>query len=106
VLGADEAGAIHRRDRVWILCSDSSGLPVEDQEVGSSPWELRESGEPAFGPAPSVLSPDWATHQPGMAGMVDGMAGWVGRSKAVGNGQCPQQAAMAFRILHRRLTEN
>ena len=35
-----------------------------------------------------------------------GMTNRVNRLKAIGNGQVPQTAAMAFRLLHRRLTEN
>jgi DNA (cytosine-5)-methyltransferase 1 len=45
---------------------------------------------------------DWWKVEPGMGRMVDGVADWVHRMRACGNGVVPQQAAYAYSILMER----
>jgi DNA (cytosine-5)-methyltransferase 1 len=45
---------------------------------------------------------DWWKVEPGMGRMVDGVADWVHRMRACGNGVVPQQAAYAYSILMKR----
>lgn len=88
VLGSKDAGADHHRKRMWILAySDlpqrqggciSSGVSEKYANIGgSNRWE----GEP------------------GVERVAHGMANWVDRLKAIGNGQDPVVAANAFKIL-------
>jgi len=44
----------------------------------------------------------WWKVEPGMGRMVDGVADWVHRMRACGNGVVPQQAAYAYSILMKR----
>jgi DNA (cytosine-5)-methyltransferase 1 len=52
---------------------------------------------------PRVGVSDWWEVEPGMGRMADGVAHWVHRMRACGNGVVPQQAAYAFTILMDRL---
>jgi len=45
---------------------------------------------------------DWWEVEPGMGRVVDGVADWVHRMRACGNGVVPQQAAYAYSILMER----
>jgi len=45
---------------------------------------------------------EWWKVEPGMGRMVDGVADWVHRMRACGNGVVPQQAAYAYSILMER----
>jgi len=45
---------------------------------------------------------EWWKVEPGMGRMVDGVADWVHRMRACGNGVVPQQAAYAYSILMKR----
>ena len=50
---------------------------------------------------PDSISEHWKV-EPGMGRMVDGVADWVHRMRACGNGVVPQQAAYAYSILMER----
>lgn len=100
VLGADDAGASHERKRVWILANSKSVQPWEPSEWQR--WkgagrggcnsrrheEARRSGERGW--------PDLA----GVGRIADGVANRLDRLAALGNGQVPRVAAMAWRILN------
>jgi DNA (cytosine-5)-methyltransferase 1 len=98
VLSAHETGSPHLRKRMWI-CAYSDG----------ERWPMRGEGyiksEQKNGLEPSglvVSSKAWETSAEKKSiilGMVDGVANGMDRIKAVGNGQCPQQAALAWSIL-------
>ena len=96
VLGARHAGAPHKRDRIWILAvSDSSGHGLEGQQQGGP-----EAG-PANGPGDGGHS-SWWEAESAVGRVVDGVAHWVDRIRALGNGQVPAVAALAWRILRQR----
>lgn len=105
VLGARDVGAPHERDRMWVLAYKSTNSISFRPQEGNG--EQRISFEPKLGPAKQVGSA-WASPVKNRwMGLVpsecirvdDGVANRVDRLKAIGNGQVPQCAAMAFSIL-------
>ena len=92
VVSAQSMGANHKRERMWIVASDtnvpqrqrgslSSGIHEKDTNTGNARWWKDASG----------------IHR-----MDDGVAARVDRLKAIGNGQVPAVAAAAFNILKKR----
>ena len=106
VLGAYQAGAPHRRNRIWIVACrqstheiptvpvpdpDSTGLKAQrsgvtknqdrDKEVQVAEWNA------------------WWRSEPDVDRVADDVANRAHRLKALGNGQVPAVAAMAWRIL-------
>jgi len=119
VVGAHHAGGPHKRDRIWIVAcdSDSDGKPTQslnDEAFGvpklasdSNRAQLERSGLPSriqkendhFG------RNSWWKIEPGMGRVANGVARRVDRLRAIGNGQVPGVAAIAFEILRERLEE-
>jgi len=154
VLGAVDAGAPHKRDRIWIVAhaqkQRARGLPIgtsseytrlgfvgedvadamrERSEAGLPEPEQREEriaekplngsdrcgeirhtasegfphgidrpmGEP--GTLPEFERSDWWATEPDVGRVAHGVAARVDRLKAIGNGQVPSVAALAWRIL-------
>ena len=116
VLGAYQAGAPHRRNRIWIVaCNpDSNSKPVVTlhdetprlQELDAHSVsnrlqgviEARAAQRAADGSSNGGPASWWKT-EPDVGRVVDGMANRVDRLKAIGNGQVPSVAALAWRIL-------
>lgn len=98
VCGADDVGAPHRRKRIWIVGYPSGErLPEsdiyfwkhsEEQEGYSGTWNGRR------------------VDKPGIVGVVDGVADWMDRLKAAGNGQVPVVAEAAWKTLTERNMKN
>jgi len=114
VLGAHHAGAPHERDRIWVLAHSPKdgrlcGGLVPDQHTAKG-----ERGKAAIGSEDrfraEVFQKDgplfdgWLS-EPSPDGMANGVAALVDRLAATGNGQVPQVMAMAFCILHERLSK-
>ena len=95
---ADCWGGAHRRDRWWMLATDSKGMHVEKPQMVEAQAWIRESRGAAMREQEMGAS-NRAIHQPSMVGVVDAMADYVGRAKAIGNGQVPLCAAAAWKIL-------
>jgi DNA (cytosine-5)-methyltransferase 1 len=77
---------------------ESYGFPVSDadrQQHQSAPHARRGQRE---GAGSSIIWGDWAT-EPDVGRVANGVAARVDRLKAIGNGQVPQCAAEAWRIL-------
>lgn len=99
VLGADAAGLPHHRARMW-LAGYSAGKRREGQgrceyAVDQTPirdWETSEFVRAVQGGAVPYLCRDH-----------NGMAAKLERNRAIGNGQVPAVAALAFQTLHARL---
>jgi len=108
VLGAHEVGAPHKRERCWVVAYASKnrricGGVVPDKHraererrikaIWGENWKrfevFQENGE---------IPEQWVS-EPGADGMADGVACQVDRLAAIGNGQVPQCAAQAWRIL-------
>ena len=95
-LGAWHVGAPHKRDRMWILA-----YPMRERGCSGHPsWEDAENAgklRGSQGRKPRGLEA-WDT-EPDVGRVAHGVANRVDRSKAIGNGQVPQCAAMAWRLL-------
>jgi DNA (cytosine-5)-methyltransferase 1 len=91
VLGADDVGAKHKRDRIWIVAYANN---TQRRRKLRRFWGLQKCTE------------EWDSHstfnKPEPVRMVDGVAARVDRLKAIGNGQVPLCAATAWRILTER----
>lgn len=119
-LSAGECGANHERDRLWIVasntyCNGESDRTVNDEAQGmpgicagndANPdlpqregrsLPIRVQQEYAY-PGDSL----WWKDKPDIHRVDDGMADWMDRLKAIGNGQVPRVAAAAFNILSSR----
>jgi len=91
VLGAVDAGAPHRRERIWIV-GNANGPRLA---IGQG-----ESGDDGAEPAPSVGTGWWNT-EPGLVRVVHGISNRVDRIRALGNGQVPRVAQLAWETLRR-----
>jgi DNA (cytosine-5)-methyltransferase 1 len=95
VLGAVDAGGIHKRERIWIVAdSAAGGLQGNDQQQ-----QL-----PATGGAIQMLDRWRRSHwddlpSPRYLRRLAGVAEGVERIKRTGNGQVPAVVALAWRIL-------
>ena len=103
VLGADAIGLPHRRERIWVLATNSSNKYVErggKKEVLGKPRIqskfYNRVGKDEQG-LRSILSP-------GLCRTHNGLPGQVDRIKAIGNAQVPRVAATAWRILNEGFT--
>jgi DNA (cytosine-5)-methyltransferase 1 len=106
VVGADFVGAPHRRERFWLVANSRSIR----SHGGSNKWNnlhgekicqnKPENGNGVWGEANKCLSADdWKSFASEFLGMDDGLASRLDRIKACGNGQVPEVAATAWRIL-------
>jgi DNA (cytosine-5)-methyltransferase 1 len=102
VLGADFIGLPHRRERIWVLASDTSNKYVErcsKQEILGKPrlqsiiYDRVDKNEQGLR---SILSS-------GLCRTFNGLPGQVDRIKAIGNAQVPRVAAVAWRLLKERI---
>jgi len=101
-LGAWHVGAPHRRDRLWIFAyADSAKLRVQPRGRGGSSGQ--GAGEPAkYGQKWNVADISGASGwpvKPGVGRVANGVAHRVDRLKAIGNGQVPRVARLAWEIL-------
>ena len=91
VLGAHHAGAPHERERTWLVARhpdrhSEPDVPFDDE----ASWMPGAGGRLRWGSKPEVH------------GMANGMGGRMDRLKALGNGQVPAVAALAWRTLRGR----
>jgi len=99
VLGADCIGLPHRRERIWVLATNSCLKHVErcsKKEILGKPRiqsELHDGVAKNEQGLRSILSP-------GLCRTHNGLPGQVDRIKAIGNAQVPRVAATAWRILN------
>lgn len=118
-LGADEVGANHKRDRIWILAySDRArGCKTRDDSEARSTvscWHdftrccdavsyTDEQRLPTLQPKRTQGSIDfnvrWWVTEPRVLRVVNGSPNRVDRIKAIGNGQVPLVVATAWRLL-------
>lgn len=93
VLGADDAGAPHRRKRIWILAHAKW-----DQQSREEPCR-REAGRVGrvIESVPWDRTPECALRE--FRRVDDGLAGGVDRTDAIRNGQVPAVVRLAWSIL-------
>jgi DNA (cytosine-5)-methyltransferase 1 len=92
VLGAVHAGAPHRRDRLWLV-AHAYGARLQKQRRAESISSKHDSPE----------RPNWWASEPQMDRMAHGLAHRVAQLKALGNGQVPAVAALAWETLTSRI---
>ena len=98
VVGANAAGCRHKRERMWLI-GNTAGTHVEksilvEQEKPNGQFRRVASYAPT-----NIWESGWETGEPDMVGTSHDFSTWVDRSKAIGNGQVPAVAALAWRIL-------
>lgn len=99
VISAADCGAPHRRERLWIYCSNADGYGLHEGKIyqRANPWlHLREHNKLS-----ELLEPEafWAKTDTCINGSVDGVAYWFNRLRATGNGQVPAVVALAWSSL-------
>ena len=103
VLGADAIGLPHRRERIWVLATNSSNKYVErggKKEVLGKP-RIQSKFYNGVGKDEQGLR---SILSPGLCRTHNGLPGQVDRIKAIGNAQVPRVAANAWRILNESST--
>ena len=102
-LSAAQCGAPHKRNRLWIVATDTQRSLVRDEPGG---W-CGKSGDtapksPAYGETQHVADAEragwWATGTE-ICRVAHGLANRKQRLTALGNGQCSVVAATAWRLL-------
>lgn len=117
VLGAIHAGAPHRRERLWIVANSDSqrklqsrgGQQKKRERVGnggenvanSNGSQRKRGGAPVGIPAKHANAggTGWWASEPAVGRMAHGVAHRVGQLRALGNGQVPSVAALAWHTL-------
>lgn len=119
-LGSADVGASHQRER-WFCLAWSGWRNVADTDRAgregrrvllrqrADEWATREGGAPLCLHAWGSGDPRWKDPptsedppQPAICRVADGLASWVDRDRAVGNGVDPLAAAVAFALLGKR----
>ncbi|HBI70009.1 MAG TPA: DNA cytosine methyltransferase [Massilia sp.] len=90
VLGSDDLGADHGRERIWIVADSMPWLKPLGWHL---PGGWRQSEQVAKVTNREIVC------EPGFLGKPDGMADRMDRNRAIGNGQDPLVAATAWRLL-------
>jgi DNA (cytosine-5)-methyltransferase 1 len=107
VVSAADIGANHLRERIWILSKISNPKCQRWTEGDNAKLEANKTIGPfstiPFKPSAEGFNWDCWKAEPDVCRVVNGMAAGVDRLKAIGNGQVPQVAGVAFEILRRRL---
>ena len=133
VMGANEVGAPHQRDRTWIVAHSRHGgggdiwttqeRPESSKEWSAHPNQIGRSSEQSKTVAhtsgtnvqgrgkpcgirqerDTPCGSGWWAVEPRVGRVADGVAARVDRLKAIGNGQVPQVVAAVWRKLSESL---
>lgn len=93
-LGALDVGRPHKRERMWILATD----PKRYQQSREKSC-IRSAGRMGRKREYLEENRDWEAALSEIRGMDDGLARSVDRTDSIRNGQVPEVAALAWRIL-------
>ena len=96
-LSALELGAPHRRDRLWLVATDTDRDTIwhDEQWQAVRRHDLRDCGD-----AKPEHSGGWTT-EPELGRVAHGVAHRMDRLRCLGNGQVPAVAARAWELLTR-----
>jgi DNA (cytosine-5)-methyltransferase 1 len=97
VLSAHDAGAPHRRDRIWIVANTHEDR-FQKLNLSSCIGETRLTAWQTFASRRTGNQTTWPI-EPGVGRVADGVAARVDRLAALGNGQVPAVARMAFEVM-------
>ena len=121
VLGAIDAGAPHKRDRIWIVANAYGVRELQPQrrecierrrfshcgkEMANTNGAGRQKQWSAFANAAeheATKRGSWWESEPDVGRVAHGVAARVDRLRGLGNGQVPAVAALAFQILSAHL---
>jgi DNA (cytosine-5)-methyltransferase 1 len=126
VISAADVGAKHLRKRIWIVARQCEILSHSDNRFERREQQPEGDGQAKCNMAntdnrnrgrkrggvrnPKDCQGKWDLYpifnQPEPLRVADGVAARVDRLKAIGNGQVPQVAAVAWRVLSERLNDN
>ncbi len=118
VLGHDDIGGQHRRERIWIVANRDKGIIRKLVKRESKNTQQRQEEERCKSWIDFLVahdgeaSPSWRERgqksitRPIMRRKSDGMANAMDRIAAIGNGQVPIVAATAWQILSERLAND
>lgn len=104
IVGADNAGAPHRRKRIWILahtCQERLERACDQKKPDKKGWE-KQNGFTAkcrvswWNADPAE---EGKTLEPPVGRLADGVAYRMDRLQALGNGQVPAVVALAWNLL-------
>jgi DNA (cytosine-5)-methyltransferase 1 len=93
VVGACHAGAPHERERLWLVAhaNGRDSEPEIERQKTHWPQALRSAGW--------IGGSDWWDTEPPVGRVADGVGARVDRLKAIGNGQVPHAAALAWYLM-------
>lgn len=91
VLGACSVGAPHPRERMWFVCNAASVRQSKSHKLIRKMSKDRKEHSRTWNGA--------RVDQPGIIGVVDGLACQMDRLKAIGNGQVPAVVRLAWETL-------
>ena len=109
VVGAADVGAVHQRDRIWIVAElpppkmahTNSNRLEGDRQIGNTKTSRKQfRGRWTKSSPISLLTPDEHENACKCVRDADAVAYRVDRLKAIGNGQVPAVAATAWRVLN------
>ncbi len=95
-ISAASVGALHKRERWFLLANSNSQGLQRFRERASS---IKEEYSKPSNSSQDEKQYNYWTIEPSMGRMVDGIPYRVDRTKALGNSVVPQQVEKAFRIL-------
>lgn len=88
VLGAIDAGAPHKRERIWVMAYTHHTGCLQQR------WPLPTPAQDG-----ASQRRDWWSAEPGMGRVADGMAYRLDRLHRLGNGQVPEVVRLAWHTL-------
>jgi DNA (cytosine-5)-methyltransferase 1 len=104
VIGACDVGAPHKRDRIWIVADADENRSVRKIKRGNLEWggAVRERSKKKYRPK-AISDSAWPSRPEqvhNIPRMVDGLATELDkRNAAIGNGQVPGVARLAWELL-------
>ena len=97
VIGAHHAGAPHKRDRIWIVARHPDRIQQATDADGNGCDQRRQRVAATGSDGP--FRNDWWATEPAVGRVAYGVAHRVDRLKALGNGQVPAVARLAWEML-------
>ena len=106
VLGGSHAGAAQEGDRLWMAATNRnhermgkrhSPRPRTSPAQEARPMDL---GDEALGVVDSETAHPWWLSEPDVGRMAHGVADRLDKSRAIGNGQVPAVASLAWQVLN------
>jgi len=108
-LSAGDVGANHKRERVWIVADADGDRQWQWANESERQPQCRQAAYVGVDGSKGIVAdaqylrrferPSWWATEPDVGRVANGLAARVDRLTAIGNGQVPDVAALAWRIL-------